>query len=84
MMEPLFKDIFPTADKSAWLAQVRKELKEENAYETLRWHTDDGFVAEPYYTTEDLAALLLTEIKSKRLAGLTRLSIRLMMKKRVI
>ena len=44
---------FPPADKSAWLAQVQKELKDPAASESLRWHTDEGFVAEPYYTADD-------------------------------
>jgi methylmalonyl-CoA mutase len=40
---------FPPATYADWLAQVQKDLKDPNVYETLRWHTPEGFVAEPYY-----------------------------------
>jgi methylmalonyl-CoA mutase len=40
---------FPLTTYADWLAQVQKELKDPNVYETLRWHTPEGFVAEPYY-----------------------------------
>ena len=53
-MEPLPRPDFPPTDKAAWLVQVQKELKDPSAYETLRWHTDEGFVVEPYYTADDL------------------------------
>lgn len=52
-MEPRSTTDFPPTDKSAWLAQVQKELKDPAASEGLRWHTDEGFVAEPYYTADD-------------------------------
>ncbi|MBD2757526.1 methylmalonyl-CoA mutase family protein [Spirosoma validum] len=58
-MEPLFKNSFPSADKAAWLTQVQKELKNESAYEGLRWQTDEGFLVEPYYTAVDLTNLPL-------------------------
>ncbi|QJW88411.1 methylmalonyl-CoA mutase [Spirosoma taeanense] len=58
-MNALFSDSFPPVDKAAWLAQIRRELKDENVYESLRWLTPDGFVAEPYYTSEDLITLPL-------------------------
>lgn len=53
-MDPLVTIDFPPTSKDAWLAQVQKELKDPSAYETLRWHTDEGFIAEPYYTSEDV------------------------------
>ena len=53
-MEPLSSTTFPPADKSDWLAQVQKELKDPAASESLRWHTGEGFAAEPYYTADDL------------------------------
>lgn len=59
-MEPLFSSLFPATDKSAWQAQVQKELKIEGASEALRWHTDEGFTLEPYYTADDLTNLPLT------------------------
>ncbi|GAB4027169.1 methylmalonyl-CoA mutase family protein [Spirosoma gilvum] len=62
-MESLFSSSFPPTDKSAWLAQVQKELKDANAYESLRWHTDEGFTLEPYYTADDLARLPLDQIQ---------------------
>lgn len=53
-MEPPLSTHFPPTDKSAWLEQVKKELKDPAASESLRWNTGEGFVAEPYYTTDDL------------------------------
>ena len=53
-MEPLSRPDFPPTNKADWLTQVQKELKDPSAYETLRWHTDEGFVVEPYYTADDL------------------------------
>jgi methylmalonyl-CoA mutase len=58
-MDSFFLPLFPTTDKSAWLAQVQKELtfaqNGEEGYESLRWHTHDGFIQEPYYTAGDLS-----------------------------
>jgi len=55
-MESLFTIDFPPADKAAWLAQVQKESNNDPAVpESLRWHTGEGFVAEPYYTADELA-----------------------------
>ncbi|GAB2516486.1 methylmalonyl-CoA mutase family protein [Spirosoma aerophilum] len=63
-MVSFFLPLFPTADKSAWLAQVQKELKAaqngEEGYESLRWHTHEGFTQEPYYTSSDLSEGPLT------------------------
>lgn len=63
-MEPLFSILFPAADKSAWLAQVQKELRSETAPADLRWSTDEGFTLEPYYTADDLAALPIETIQA--------------------
>ena len=60
-MEPLLRNAFPPTDKSAWLAQVQKELKDPAASESLRWQTDEGFVTEPYYTAGDRPAGSLFE-----------------------
>jgi methylmalonyl-CoA mutase len=53
-MDLLSRIDFSPTPKAAWLAQVQKELKDPSAYETLRWYTDEGFVAEPYYTADEL------------------------------
>ena len=62
-MDALFSPLFPIPDPSAWRTQVQKELNDQNAYESLRWHTDEGFIMEPYYTTGDLAHLPLNAIQ---------------------
>ncbi|AKD58310.1 methylmalonyl-CoA mutase [Spirosoma radiotolerans] len=58
-MVPFFLSLFPATGKSAWLTQVLNESKAaqrgDNEYERLRWHTEEGFTIEPYYTTSDLA-----------------------------
>ena len=61
-MELLSSTNFPPTDKASWLMQVQKELRDPSAYETLRWHTDEGFVVEPYYTAEDLKQVPLTDV----------------------
>ncbi len=61
-MESLFSNLFPTADKAAWLAQVQKELKSETA--DLHWHTGEGFTLEPYYTDADYVTLPLETIQA--------------------
>ena len=70
-MDALFTMVFPLPDPLAWKAQVRKELKDENAYESMRWHTDEGFIMEPYYATADLANLPVAAIQEtqKKLPG---------------
>lgn len=66
-MVPFFLPLFPESDKSAWLMQVQKELKpspnSEDGYESLRWHTAEGFTVEPYYTATDLANDSLTNLQ---------------------
>ena len=62
-MDALSSDLFPIPDPAAWRTQVQKELKDENAYESLRWHTDEGFILEPYYTASDLSHLPLAVIQ---------------------
>ncbi|SOD92624.1 methylmalonyl-CoA mutase family protein [Spirosoma fluviale] len=60
-MVSFFSTIFPSADKSDWMAQVLKELKvtqtSEDALESLRWHSPEGFSVDPYYTADDLTQL---------------------------
>lgn len=63
-MNPLFTDPFPAANKSAWLAQVAKDLKDPNAYESLRWPSPEGFTLEPYYTADDLTTLPLADVQA--------------------
>ena len=64
-MTSLFADIFPPATKEQWLKQVQKDLRDENVYDSLRWHTDDpNLLLEPYYTTEDMGNLPIAEIQS--------------------
>lgn len=53
-MDPLLSTHVTPTNKSAWTLQVQKELKDPLAVDTLRWNTPEGFVAEPYYTAEDL------------------------------
>lgn len=58
LMASFFSSLFPATDKSDWLNQVLSESKSaqngDTEYERLRWHTEEGFVVEPYYTTSDL------------------------------
>lgn len=70
-MESLFSNLFPNADKTAWLTQVQKELTSEAAYESLRWQTGEGFTLEPYYTADSLNELPLNLIQTaqKPVAG---------------
>ncbi|GAB3541311.1 methylmalonyl-CoA mutase family protein [Spirosoma fluminis] len=68
-MEPLFKNIFSPVDRFAWLAQVRAELKDEHAYESLRWSSPEGFGVEPYYTADDLTTLPLADIQTAQKAA---------------
>ncbi|GAB3691386.1 hypothetical protein GCM10027592_09370 [Spirosoma flavus] len=63
-MEPFSSSTFPPADTSSWYRQVQQELKIDNAYETLRWHTAEGFTLEPYYNLDDLKQLPLDTIQS--------------------
>ncbi|GAB4055326.1 methylmalonyl-CoA mutase family protein [Spirosoma litoris] len=62
-MDSLLSSLFPPADQSVWLKQVQKELKDEGAYESLRWHTAEGFIQEPYYTGDALTHLPLASIQ---------------------
>lgn len=70
-MEPRFSNLFPNADKMAWLTQVQQELKGEVAYERLRWQTGEGFTLEPYYTADSLddVPLDLIQAAQKPTAG---------------
>ncbi|MBO0934722.1 methylmalonyl-CoA mutase family protein [Fibrella aquatilis] len=63
-MPTSFSAPFPAATHADWLAQVQKDLKDPNAYESLRWPTPEGFTAEPYYTAEQLASLPLAQIQA--------------------
>lgn len=61
----------PAASYADWLAQVKKDLKDPNAYEGLRWHSPEGFTVEPYYTTEqtDAQANTLAQAAQKLTPG---------------
>ncbi|GAB2585861.1 methylmalonyl-CoA mutase family protein [Spirosoma areae] len=63
-MESHLPTLFPPADKSDWLAQVQKELKNEGIDEILRWQTGEGFTLEPYYISDELTALPLEAIQA--------------------
>ena len=51
-MEKLFSE-FNQSNAADWKKQLIKELKGED-YESLRWQNENGFVIEPFYTSEDL------------------------------
>ncbi|MEZ0611010.1 methylmalonyl-CoA mutase family protein [Fibrella sp. WM1] len=55
---------FSTVTYADWLAQVQKDLKDPDAYETLRWATPEGFTVEPYYTAEHVGTLPLADIQA--------------------
>ena len=55
---------FPATNYADWMAQVQKDLRDPNVLETLRWATPEGFLAEPYYTAEQLTGLPLTQIQA--------------------
>lgn len=57
-------NLFPTVTKADWIAQVNKDLKDSQAYETLRWATPEGFVMEPFYMPDDMADLPLAQIQA--------------------
>lgn len=63
-MVSFFLPLFPATDKSAWLTQALNESKvtqrSDEEYDRLRWHTEEGFSVEPYYTASDLAQGSLT------------------------
>ncbi len=67
LMVPFFSSLFPATDKSAWLTQVLNESKAtqrgDDAYERLRWHTEEGFSVEPYYTASDIHNGSLTALQ---------------------
>ncbi|WP_460940540.1 methylmalonyl-CoA mutase family protein [Spirosoma humi] len=66
-MVPFFLPLFPATDKSAWLTQVLNESKttqrSDDEYERLRWHTEEGFSVEPYYTASELVQGPLTAVQ---------------------
>ena len=62
-MESLFSSLFPASTKLDWITQVRKEVKDADAYERMRWQTDEAFTLEPYYTADDLNQLPLARIQ---------------------
>jgi methylmalonyl-CoA mutase len=57
-------DLFPPVFKADWIAQVSKDLKDPAAYESLRWHSPEGFLVEPFYTPEDMAQLPLSVMQA--------------------
>lgn len=65
---PPINDLFPPATKADWVTQVANDLKNPNAYETLRWTSPEGFVVEPFYTAEDLETLPLADIQAAQKA----------------
>jgi methylmalonyl-CoA mutase len=63
MTSPIDNSFTPTT-KADWVAQVNKDLKDSQAYETLRWATPEGFVMEPFYTPDELTNLSLDQIQA--------------------
>lgn len=55
--------MFPPASKADWIAQIGKDLKDPQAYESLRWLSPEGFIVEPFYTPEDMEQLPLSAIQ---------------------
>lgn len=53
MTEKLFSEFKPS-NLAEWKSQLIKDLKGED-FETLRWHNDNGFIVEPFYTAEHLS-----------------------------
>ena len=53
-------DPFPAVSKADWIAQVANELKDPEAYDLLRWQSPEGFTVAPFYTTEELENLPLS------------------------
>ena len=51
-MEKLFEE-FQSSNAQQWKNQIVKDLKGE-AFETLQWHNENGFIIEPFYTSENL------------------------------
>lgn len=59
-MNPPSSALFPGSSQADWIAQVGKDLKDPNAYETLRWRIEtsvsaEGFIVEPFYTRDGLS-----------------------------
>ncbi len=53
MNSSLFSE-FSSSGKEAWKQQAIKDLKGRDYDQTLRRHTSEGFVMEPYYTHEEI------------------------------
>lgn len=47
---------FNTASKKDWINKLTEDLK-GTSYQSLQWHTYEGFSLEPYYTRKDLKNL---------------------------
>ncbi len=45
---------FPAVSRADWKARAVAELK-ERAYDTIVWHTPDGFDLEPWHSHEESA-----------------------------
>ncbi len=56
-------DTFPSVSKADWIAQVGKDLKDPQAYDSLRWLLPEGFTMEPFYTVAELDNLPLVELQ---------------------
>ena len=67
-MTVLNNDTFPSVSKADWIAQVGKDLKDLQAYESLQWQSPEGFTVEPFYTPEDVEQLPLSEIQATQKA----------------
>jgi methylmalonyl-CoA mutase len=52
--DSLFSE-FPAVSRAEWKTRAIAELKEK-PYETIVWHTPDGFDLEPWHSHEERAA----------------------------
>ncbi|MEZ0483677.1 methylmalonyl-CoA mutase family protein [Fibrella aquatica] len=70
-MPTSFSPPFAPTTHADWLAQVQKDLKDSTIYESLRWHSPEGFTVEPYYTAEDMtpAMTVMSQNGQKSIPG---------------
>src|SRR5687768_6774490 len=55
----LFNDFMPVS-AAEWATKIEKDLKGTNL-QTLHWETYEGITVKPFYTTEDIAVLPLSD-----------------------
>ncbi|MGW8315318.1 MAG: methylmalonyl-CoA mutase family protein [Bacteroidales bacterium] len=52
---------FPGISKDAWIEQIRSDLKDPGAMERLIWRSEEGLILDPFYRSEDMESLELSE-----------------------